>query len=525
MTTKLLSLTPALLLCLALGACKKPAFPGDQATVAGQAGATASAQPTPQTPVAAERAATSAAPAAAPFDFSTVPEVQGAIPPFPYVAYPPKVDESSQRTVTVPMDEVDVILGTQLHRLEGRVAMRTFAHRNAGMSALEVRRNYENALRAFGAVKVNADKPGAHYASGPGMEKLRVPDDDMSYNVYLARKGPARHWIVVMTSDDRTRLLAIEEQPFAPTMHYEGAPGTTRAVTAAGAPPAAAVPFNIDAIPVHTAPLPPFPFLAYPDQVSEGYRKTRQAGFDTASFIVGKQVRSVEGKVETRRFENKFAGMSRMAIQRNYEAALAGLGAVRVDTVAPEDKALIAANGNADDMRTRLGIEGTDVPYASYLVRTPDKQIWVALMLTDDRTSMVVAEEKAMQQTVALVTADTMRSELAAKGRIALYINFDTDRATIRGDGKPVVDEIAKLLKNDPTLKLSIEGHTDNSGDDRHNLTLSRQRADAVVQALAGSGIDSKRLHAAGRGATTPLADNMDEAGRAKNRRVELVKI
>ena len=80
-------------------------------------------------------------------------------------------------------------------------------------------------------------------------------------------------------------------------------------------------------------------------------------------------------------------------------------------------------------------------------------------------------------------------------------------------------------MKNDPTLKLLIEGHTDNSGDDAHNLALSRQRADAVVRALAGSGIDGARLQAAGRGAAKPLADNKDEAGRAKNRRVELVKL
>jgi outer membrane protein OmpA-like peptidoglycan-associated protein len=214
-----------------------------------------------------------------------------------------------------------------------------------------------------------------------------------------------------------------------------------------------------------------------------------------------------------------------MAVVRNYEAALAGLGAVRIDTAAPGDAALIAANGDAAKLRARLRIDSADVPYAAYLVRAPGKNIWVALMAADDHANLVVVDEQAMQQSVALVTADAMRTELAAKGHMALYIHFDTDQATIRSDGKPAIAEIATLLKKDATLKLAIEGHTDNSGDAKHNLALSRERADAVVQTLVSGGIDSARLRAAGRGAAEPLADNKDEAGRAKNRRVELVKI
>lgn len=126
---------------------------------------------------------------------------------------------------------------------------------------------------------------------------------------------------------------------------------------------------------------------------------------------------------------------------------------------------------------------------------------------------------------MSLVTADTMRKELADKGKIALYINFDTDKADIRADGKPTVDEIAKLLKNDSGLKLAIEGHTDDSGNAARNQALSRQRAEAVVQYLVKGGIDAGRLRAAGHGAARPLADNKDGAGRAKNRRVELVRI
>ncbi len=161
-----------------------------------------------------------------PFDFNTIAEATGQIPPFPYVRLPPKIPEESKGTRGYPMDEVDVMLGSHLHKLEGRVMMRTFAHDDAGMSALEVRRNYQNALQAFGAVKVNVDQPGIHYFGDDRMRKLRPLSYDMSYDVYLARKGAVRHWIVVMTDDRDTRLLSIEELPFVQTIGYEGSTGT-----------------------------------------------------------------------------------------------------------------------------------------------------------------------------------------------------------------------------------------------------------------------------------------------------------
>ncbi|HBI67534.1 MAG TPA: hypothetical protein DDZ22_00485, partial [Massilia sp.] len=163
--------------------------------------------------------------------------------------------------------------------------------------------------------------------------------------------------------------------------------------------------------------------------------------------------------------------------------------------------------------------------YDSYLVRTPEANVWLVLMFNDSETRLLAVREKAMQQSVALVTADAMRKELDARGRVALYINFDTDKASLRADGKPAVDEITKLLKADPALKLAIEGHTDNSGDGAHNLALSKARADTVLQALVQDGIDARRLRTAGHGAGQPLADNRDDAGRAKNRRVELIKL
>lgn len=105
-----------------------------------------------------------------------------------------------------------------------------------------------------------------------------------------------------------------------------------------------------------------------------------------------------------------------------------------------------------------------------------------------------------------------------------LYLNFDTDETTIQAESRPTVAEVVLLLHISPALRLGIEGHTDNTSTPAHNQQLSEARARAVVAALTAQGIAANRLLAAGFGQSKPLADNATEAGRAKNRRVELVK-
>ena len=117
-----------------------------------------------------------------------------------------------------------------------------------------------------------------------------------------------------------------------------------------------------------------------------------------------------------------------------------------------------------------------------------------------------------------------MKKELDTKGHVALYINFDFDKANIRPDSQPIIDEVSKLLKSDAGLKLIIEGHTDNAGTPQYNRTLSEARAKSVVTALTSRGVESGRLTPRGYGQERPIADNATDEGRAKNRRVELVK-
>jgi outer membrane protein OmpA-like peptidoglycan-associated protein len=122
------------------------------------------------------------------------------------------------------------------------------------------------------------------------------------------------------------------------------------------------------------------------------------------------------------------------------------------------------------------------------------------------------------------VSANDMLEALNKDGYIALYINFDSGKAEIKPETEGTIGQIIALLEGNPGLKVGIEGHTDNVGTPAANKALSEQRAKAVAAAVVKGGIDAARLVAVGWGQEKPIADNRGEEGRAKNRRVEIVK-
>jgi outer membrane protein OmpA-like peptidoglycan-associated protein len=135
-----------------------------------------------------------------------------------------------------------------------------------------------------------------------------------------------------------------------------------------------------------------------------------------------------------------------------------------------------------------------------------------------------IVTEKEMRQEVT-ADASSLSDEISKSGHVAVYgIHFDTGKATIQPDSENALGEIAKLLQQDPELRLRVEGHTDSQGNAAANQTLSERRAQAVVAWLAAHEVSASRLLAKGLGQTKPIADNSTEDGRAKNRRVELVK-
>jgi outer membrane protein OmpA-like peptidoglycan-associated protein len=124
------------------------------------------------------------------------------------------------------------------------------------------------------------------------------------------------------------------------------------------------------------------------------------------------------------------------------------------------------------------------------------------------------------------VNAAAMAADIAQSGHASIYgIYFDTGKSVLKPESDATLAEISKLLAADPALKLDVVGHTDNVGGLASNMTLSKQRADAVVAALVSKyRVSAARLQSAGVGPLAPVATNKTEDGRAKNRRVELVE-
>jgi outer membrane protein OmpA-like peptidoglycan-associated protein len=149
------------------------------------------------------------------------------------------------------------------------------------------------------------------------------------------------------------------------------------------------------------------------------------------------------------------------------------------------------------------------------------RAIWFRVYNQPGEISVHVLEEKPAQTPVA---TPALKQTLDRDGRVALYINFYFNKATLKPDAATVIAEVVALLKSDPSLRLAIEGHTDSAGSIAYNEKLSAQRAAAVVQALVAKGIAADRLTSSGLGASRPLAGNDTNEGRARNRRVELVR-
>ncbi len=162
---------------------------------------------------------------------------------------------------------------------------------------------------------------------------------------------------------------------------------------------------------------------------------------------------------------------------------------------------------------------------ATLYFKANNKTVWVGIGAASDvaeRLTLTIVEIEEMKQDI--MAAD-IYGELDKSGHIALYINFETAKSVIKSESQNIIDQIAAMLTENPALKISIEGHTDNVGDATANQNLSVNRAQAVLNAIVAKGIDKSRLSAKGWGATKPIADNNTEEGKAKNRRVEIVKM
>jgi len=223
-----------------------------------------------------------------------------------------------------------------------------------------------------------------------------------------------------------------------------------------------------------------------------------EKAFDSFEFLLQDGSKTQEGDRTKIAYEAREGAprSSFLQIRRNYANAIKSIGGIVL----------------LDD-----GRRGT------FKVTKGGKEAWIAVEAFNEGRNyeVVIVELAPMAQEV---TADAMYSALNKDGFMALYINFDTGKSNIKPESMSIIEQIAALLKAHPELKVSIEGHTDNVGTAQSNKALSTQRAKSVMNATVQKGIAATRLTALGWGQEKPLADNRSEEGKAKNRRVEIVK-
>jgi OOP family OmpA-OmpF porin len=225
--------------------------------------------------------------------------------------------------------------------------------------------------------------------------------------------------------------------------------------------------------------------------------------FDAFAFPVAKgKVESVEGRKWVLSYYPQAdlkEKPSELQIDRNFENAVAKLGGSVVFADRSRRTFKLVQNG---------------------------REFWIDLTAEfTGKYGLTIVEREAMKQDV-VADAAAFSNDLRATGHAAVYgIYFDSGKSEIRPESAQAIAEIAKLLAGDPALKLFVVGHTDAQGSVDGNLKLSQDRAEAVLRALVSAhGVTAARLRGFGCGQFAPVASNDSEEGRAKNRRVELVK-
>lgn len=253
--------------------------------------------------------------------------------------------------------------------------------------------------------------------------------------------------------------------------------------------------------------------------------------FDAYTLTVGLQVEGmvfegmdVEGRV-TRLVYTNPRDRSTLEIFRNYEQALAEAGGEVLFRCENESCGPAFARSAWGRFNGLFAASDGDPRYLAVRVATDAAQAYVAVMVGKQRTQVDVVEVKAMDAGLVAVDAGALAKDIETTGTVRVYgILFDFDESDIRPESKPALDAIAELLKQQPALSIFVVGHTDAKGPLAHNLELSQARERAVVAALTSTyGIAAARLDPHGVGPLVPAAPNTSEAGRQKNRRVELV--
>ena len=270
----------------------------------------------------------------------------------------------------------------------------------------------------------------------------------------------------------------------------------------------------------------------YPGSVITGYRTME---FDEFTLPLGKLKRDstfeksqhIEGKITAIHYRTP-AERSILEVYRNYETALKAAGFQILFACAHNIEC-----GSGDPTLWRpmgeSNWENDQQRNLSAKLSRPEGDAYVSLHVSEYGSvyaELYVVEVKPMESGLVKVTAAALQGGLAQSGHVEVPgIFFDFNKPDVKPESKPSLDEVARMVKANPSMKVWVVGHTDSVGTVEANQKLSEARALAVVKTLvANYGIAAARLKGYGAGPIAPVASNKTEEGRAKNRRVELVE-
>ena len=435
------------------------------------------------------------------FDIERVPASDATLGELPYFSLPagygPQNRPYERRHARFPFR-----IGDGLHWVEGaswnaKITVDRDQGRDKEFSARELRRNLEAVLAEAGAQAVFEGplRRSMYYGQledeiGGGFIDAVNLDQDAQTSVHVIRQADRNVWVQLATTSNEAGLVVVEEMPFQPTARWGDE----------------------------------FPYLSAPEGYDQGNRP-KQRDFDMYPFWTGAGFEEVEGRTWAGQVATRERNRSMHEVRRNLEAMMDEAGGVLVfEGRIPREASERYGNDLKGPYSDGTGFGWHDYESRVYRVDRAEGQVWVHARLESMSAGWVVVEREGFVQTSALLPADALKRKLDADGRVAIQVNFAVDRAEILPDSQPQIQQVLALLRQDPALRLSVEGHTDSTGTAARNRPLSEQRAQAVVAALTTQGIEATRLSAAGFGDSRPVADNAAEEGRARNRRVELVR-
>lgn len=268
-------------------------------------------------------------------------------------------------------------------------------------------------------------------------------------------------------------------------------------------------------------------------------------GFETFYYLTSEKSHAfVDGQVN-RKFCAAPENVSAYEVIKNYEQAITSKGGTIIhlsrDAYRYTDEKTGEKVWFMSELFTNKRLKPMDRGWAyaqlpkeaqDYIVgkiSTPEHDLYisVAAAVIEDATYYTIVTVKTEPMNMDNVTLNILNEGIGNKGKVAIYnIYFDTGKSEVKSESKAALATIADYLKNNSDKKFLIVGHTDNTGDFESNVQLSTARANAVIEKLvADFGIDASQLTPYGVASSCPEMSNDSDAGKARNRRVELVEL